>query len=281
MTSDQELKSLKRGLRILIMLTRNRSMTISEAARALDLPRSTAERIIVTLETENFVERDAQSKRYSLAPRVMAFACASSAEDQLVRAAKPMLFAKTRKIGWPLAISVAQGEHMTLCVTTDSATSLGIHKRHVGAEVDMARCSSGIVHMAFMEEAEQQATITLLAHSESPLQCQAVSDRVALQARLQRARRDGYVIGTDWPERAVSVPLRESGRVRAVLVMIYLARCVSDAIIQHEFVPQLKALAASIEAAAFPLGNAQPVRSDSSHEPHTFDLPAVRTSGSN
>jgi DNA-binding IclR family transcriptional regulator len=249
MEKSQELKSLKRGLRALILLTNHRSLTISEAARRLDLPRTTAE-------SENFIARLADSKRYSLAPRVLAVAAGFSAEDQLIHCATPLMFAKTKAIGWPLALATGLGEHMCVRLTTDSATSLGLHKRHVGTEIPMALASGGIVHLAFLEGAEREAQIRLLAEAVSPIQPLA-RDRERLDGLIEAARRVGYAVDPiTGPERALSVPILQDGRVRAILVMMYIARAISrDRLIEH-FVPEVKALAKEIETQAFGAGDA-------------------------
>ena len=205
----------------------------------------------MTLERERFIERLPDSKRYVLAPRVLALAGGFSSEDRLVRVARPLLFDKTRQIGWPLAIAVADGEHMRVRMTTDSATSLGLHKRHVGSEIAMAGCSSGILHLANLEDAEREAQLFLLGRSQDPLQI-LTRDRPSLERYLAEARRDDFSAGPDLGrERSVSVPLRADGRLRAVLVMMYIARGVSRGELLSRFVPELQALANEIEMQAF------------------------------
>ena len=251
MDKDQELKSLKRGLKLLILLTNYRTLTISEGARLLDLPRTTAERIMVTLESEAFIARLPDSKRYALAPRILALSEGFSAEDRLVEFGGPLLFAKTREIGWPLALATPLGERMSVRVTTDGATSLGLHKRHIGSEIAMAEASSGVVHLAFLEPAEREAQIRLLAEATSPTQPVA-QDRARLDDLIAAARRDGYSVDpVRGPERALSVPVREGGRVRAILVMMYMARAISRETLAERFIPQMKALAAELEARVF------------------------------
>jgi DNA-binding IclR family transcriptional regulator len=251
MERNQELKSLKRGLRALILLTNYRTLTISEAARRLGLARTTAERIMVTLESENFIARVKDSKRYALAPRVLALAAGYSVEDRLIYAATPLLFEKTRQIHWPLALATAVGEQMSVRITTDSATSLGVHKRHVGSEIAMAQASGGIVHLAFLDPAEREAKIQLLAKAEAPTQPLA-RDRLRLEALIDWARRDGYSIEpASGPERALSVPVLEGDRIHAVLVMMYMPRAIPRDTLVKRFVPELQALAKEIENHAF------------------------------
>ncbi len=254
MDQDQELKSLKRGLRALILLTRYRSLTVSEAARRLDLPRTTAERVMVTLESEGFIVRDPDSKRFSLGPRVLALAGGFSAEDHLTTVAGPLLLAKTREIGWPLAIAVPQGERMSVRVTTDPSTSLWLHKRHAGSEIAIAAASSGIMHMACLDDGERETLIAMLQASDDPSQGLA-HERGTLDRWLDAARNDGFCIEPQTgSERSLSVPLRQDGRIRAVLVMMFMARGVSNDVLKTRFAPEMKALAAEIERQVFPAG---------------------------
>lgn len=252
MKQDQELKSLKRGLRALIVLSRRRTITIAEAAVELGLPRTTAERILLTLESERFIHRDPQSKRYALAPRVLALARGFSDEDRLVQAATPILFRKTQEIGWPLAIAVAAGEQMTVRLTTDSATSLGLHKRHVGSEIAMAGSSSGLLHLAYLEGAEREAMLDLLAASDDQAQGLA-KNRPLLESYLNDARRDGYAISPDLgAERALSVPVfNAERRVIAVLVLMYIARGVKQDTLLSRYLPEMNRLGDAIRLAAF------------------------------
>ena len=217
----------------------------------MGLARTTAERVILTLESEGFVERITDGKRYSLAPRILALSGAYSREDQLINIATPLLFEKTREIGWPLAIAVPLGERMSVRVTTDPATALWLHKRHVGSDIAMAAGSGGIVHLAFLDEAQREELIEMLRQSDDPAQALA-RDRIALDRYLEAARRDGFSLGMETgQERAASVPLLDHGRIRAVLVMIYMARAVRKQELLTRFVPDLKALAAEIERRAF------------------------------
>jgi len=251
MKPDQELKSLKRGLSVLSLLGRHRTLSISEVARHLVLPRTTAERIMVTLERELFIERAPGSKRYTLAARVMTLAAGYSVEDRLIEVATPVLFRTTRSIGWPLAIAVDVGERMSVRVTTDPATALGLHKRYVGSEIAMAGSSSGIVHLAFLDEAEREIKIALLQRSEDPAQALA-RDRKALDLYLDDARSHGFSVGPDLgAERAASVPIFEKGRVRAILLMMYIARGLPASQLESQFILQLNALAREIEVGAF------------------------------
>lgn len=95
MDADQELKSLKRGLKAMMLINRQGSLAISELSRGLDLPRTTAERVLMTLLAEGFVDRDSQTKRFFLTGRVRALSGGYSDESSIAHVAAPLLFETT------------------------------------------------------------------------------------------------------------------------------------------------------------------------------------------
>ena len=257
MDRDQELKSLKRGLRAMTLINSSGSIAISELSRALDLPRTTAERVIMTLLAEGFVDRDRDTKRFFLTARVRALSHGFGDEGWIAHVATPMLFETTQQIGWPLCIATPVGEYMSLRITTDPATSLRLHRRHIGSEIAMAPTSSGIVHLAFLEPEQRRIMLDVLRASSDPLQAIA-RDASRMDYAIGEAQTNGYSFGLDHGrERSVSVPIMAHGHITAVLLMIFMAAGLSNERVVAEFVPRLKNMAAEIERLAFAAEAAQ------------------------
>ncbi|WP_425229971.1 helix-turn-helix domain-containing protein [Sphingomonas sp.] len=251
MDADQELKSLKRGLKAVLLINSQGSLAISELSRGLDLPRTTAERVLMTLLAEGFVDRDPKTKRFFLTDRVRALSGGYSDDSWIAHVATPMLFETTREIGWPLIIATPAGEYMRTRLTTDPATSLNIHRRHIGSEIAMAVSSSGIVHLAFLDPEQRRIMLQILCESDDPDQVPA-RDPLRMRYALDHAQREGYSFGLDLGrERSVSVPILEHGQVKAVLVMVFMARGLTHEEVIRDFVPRLKTMAADIERLAF------------------------------
>ena len=251
MDADQELKSLKRGLKAMILINRHGSLSISELAHTIGLPRTTAERVLMTLRTEGFVARDPQTKRFYLTERVRALSGGYSDESWIAHIAAPILFETTREIGWPLCIATAAGEYMSLRLTTDPATSLRLHRRHIGSEIAMAVSSSGIVHLAFLDPEQQRIMLEVLRASDDPAQAPA-RETSRISHAIDRARTQGYSFGLDLGrERSVSVPICHDGQIKAVLLMVFMARGLTHDKAVAEFVPRLQAMAGEIERLAF------------------------------
>ena len=251
MDADQELKSLKRGLKAMMLINAQGSLAISELSRGLDLPRTTAERVLMTLLAEGFVDRDPQTKRFYLTDRVRALSGGYSDESWIAHVAAPMLFATTREIGWPLCIATAAGERMRLRITTDPATSLNLHRRHIGSEIPMGVTSSAIVHLAFLDPEQRRIMMDVLRASDDPGQAEA-GDEHQMDYLIEQARAKGYSFGLDLGrERSVSVPILQDDRIKAVLLMVFIARALTHEQVVERFVPRLKAMAAEIERLAF------------------------------
>src|SRR6201991_1747451 len=83
-------ESLDRGLRLLQAFGQTTSpMTLSDVARAADLPRATARRILFTLERGGFVASD--GKLFTLTPHVLTLAGAYLRSNQIVAVLQPVL----------------------------------------------------------------------------------------------------------------------------------------------------------------------------------------------
>jgi IclR family pca regulon transcriptional regulator len=83
-------ESLDRGLRLLqVFGERPAPMTLSEIAKAADLPRATARRILFTLQHGGFVSSD--GKQFALTPHVLTLAGSYLRSNQLVSVLQPVL----------------------------------------------------------------------------------------------------------------------------------------------------------------------------------------------
>src|ERR1700710_1621151 len=83
-------ESLDRGLRLLQKFgATNGPMTLTDLARAADLPRATARRILFTLESGGFVATD--GKLFTLTPQVLTLAASYLRSSQVVSVLQPVL----------------------------------------------------------------------------------------------------------------------------------------------------------------------------------------------
>lgn len=247
----QELQSLKRGLKALALINQQGSTTIAQLARLLDLPRTTAERVVMTLQAEGYVERDEDSKAFILTSLVHALSDGYADDNRLVKAAIPIMQVATREIGWPLMLATPLGEYMSVRVTTDHDTTLNLHRRHIGSTGSIGMVAGGLVFLAFLDDIQLEPMLEMLRASDNPSQA-VVHDPERLTYVLGQIRQNGYGFGLDYGrERSVAVPLMVNGQVKATLVMAFMARVLTNDMVVETFVPRVKAMARQIEQAAF------------------------------
>lgn len=250
MHKDQELQSLKRGLKAVALINTLGSTTIADLARRLRLPRTTAERLLMTLNSEGYIARDAETKTFFLTAQVHALSDGYAEDSQLVAVAGPIMAETTRRIGWPLCLALPMGEYMSIRATTDPETSLGLNRRHVGTVGAMGFVSSGLAFLAFLDDPQREAMLEMLRSSGDPLQA-AVRDEKRIAYLIEQIRTTGYSFGVDHgQELSVALPVMLNGRVRGALLMPFMARVLSSDTVVQKYVPQLKEVAAAIEQAA-------------------------------
>lgn len=253
MKADQELRSLKRGLTVLALLNQTETVSITELARKLVLPRTTAERIMLTLLAEGYVQRVPDVKRYRLSPKVCSLSGGFSDDCWIVQAATPILLRVTEQIGWPLAIATPSGDRMVLRATTDPKTSLWLSRRRVGAEIAMLNSSSGLVAYTFASDAAQETMRQMLALSSDPYNRERAGNARTLEMLSEPVRLNGFAFQpppNNNPEQSIAVPIFVGGKYVASLLMIYITRALSSVTVIEKFAPHLALLADRIGHAA-------------------------------
>src|SRR5450830_1655258 len=85
-------QSLEKGLAVLRAFdARRRTMTLAEVAEATAITKSSAQRMIYTLEALGYVKKHATTRRYQLTPKVMEIGYNYLEADTLVDVANPFL----------------------------------------------------------------------------------------------------------------------------------------------------------------------------------------------
>src|SRR5256885_7449734 len=106
---DLAVRSVERAIAILDLLAQADWSTGAEVARGLHVHRSTALRLLATLERHRLVERDSRTARYRLGSRLPQLASAVRGETDLRRAARPVCEALARALGETVTLDVLDG----------------------------------------------------------------------------------------------------------------------------------------------------------------------------
>jgi len=185
--------SLELGLRILESFDRDAvdEMSLSEMARRIGVSRSSAFRLVHTLQRLGYLEREDETKNYRLGARVMSLGCSFLASKDIVELARPNLQRLRSETHCSTHLGILDGAEV-IYIARFAAHKPVSAMIAVGARVPAHATTMGRIILAYKPVAyvhEHFSGRPLTKFSEStPL----TSD--ALIATLEADRKRGYVI---------------------------------------------------------------------------------------
>lgn len=161
--------------------------TAPELAGRCGLNRSTAWRILATLEEEGLVDRDPASNRYSIGPAAARLAAAAT--DSLPRAARPHLEELSRMTGETVSLAVPQ--RLQLVYVDQVQAPHVMAADWLGRAVPLHATSTGKALLATLPPEELDAALT---RSLPQFTDRTITDPAELRAELDRTKRRGYAV---------------------------------------------------------------------------------------
>jgi IclR family transcriptional regulator, pca regulon regulatory protein len=242
------IESLDRGLRVLELFGGGQQpLTLSDLAKAADLPRATARRILFTLERAGFVFSD--GKLFRLTPRVLALAAAYLSSNPVVSVLQPALDKLSSVAQEISSMAILDGSDVVFIARASPARvfSSGID---IGYRLPAFCTSVGRVLLSRLSDDELAAALD--AMELAPLTAFTVTDRRRLMKAIIADRERGYSLVDREAEpgfRSISVPVRRyDGAIVAAINMGAHVDRVSAAEMIESFLPRLRETAASVQA---------------------------------
>lgn len=206
-TGEGGVQSVDRALTILKLLARDGELGISELAVELGVHRSTAFRLVATLESHDLVEQDSERGRYRLGVGVVRLAGAASARLDLVRESRFVTPRLAADVGETVNVAVLVEREALYVDQTAGPSALQLHN-WVGQRIPLHATSNGKVLLAYAPDglAEEVAAGPLRRFTAA-----TITDPVRLMAALAEVRERGYATAVDELEEgltAVAAPIR-------------------------------------------------------------------------
>ena len=241
-------ESLDRGLRLLqVFGTRPGAMTLSDVARAADLPRATARRILLTLQRGGFVASD--GKLFALTPQVLTLASSFLRSSQLVSVLQPVLDRVAESAKEIASLAVLDG-HEVVFIARGGPVRVFSGGLEIGYRLPAFCTSVGRAMLSRFSDAE--LTARLKSASLQALTPQTVTAPKRLLAVIADDRRKGYSLVDREAEphfRSISVPVRryDDVIVAAINIGSHVDRISTDEMTTR-FLPLLQDAAASVRS---------------------------------
>ncbi|MGH3431952.1 MAG: IclR family transcriptional regulator [Thermocrispum sp.] len=221
MTSDERrsggVQSVERAVAILEFLARYGWSGVTDVGNELGVHKSTAFRLLSTLEAGGLVEQHADSGKYRLGVGLTRLARGVADEPNLTQQARPACEWLARQTDETVTLTVLEGGG---CVTVDQigSTSIVVSRSWLGRQTPLHCTSPGKVFLAFLPE--ERLTKGLARPRQRYTERTIVGD-APLRAEALRVRANGFATTVDELEdglTAAAAPVRDaSGDVVAAL----------------------------------------------------------------
>ena len=237
------IESLDRGLRVLRCFgVDRRPMTLSDLAKAAQLPRATVRRILMTFQASGYVSGD--ERLFSLTPQVLSLASAYLASNQISTVMQPLMDEVSGTAKEVCSLAVLDGEQVVF-IARASPTRIFSGGVDIGYRLPAFCTSVGRVLLGRLSDDALAATIDAMTFAAQTTD--TILDKPRVIATIIADRKRGYALVDQEAEagfRSISVPIHryDGGIVAAVNIGAHVDRITIDEMIDR-FLPLLRELA--------------------------------------
>jgi DNA-binding IclR family transcriptional regulator len=196
-----------------VMARSGRAIGVVELARDLDLPTSTAHRLLVTLQDAGLAERDSTGAKYELGFGANSLVHALFQQYPLARAALDHLYRLAEQLGETTAIDVRVG-----WLSVRMAGAEGWREIHAGTRLGdtrpLADSASGLAVLAFLSDESVEGYIDWESGGK-----RAAARTRGLRRALEEIRQSGYAhhLGSNGGGAQLGYPVRANGQAVAAI----------------------------------------------------------------
>lgn len=213
--------SIRRALAVFDLLANSRrGLTVSEISRRLALPKSSAHRILITLEEAECVIRNPASGRYLFGTRLFSLNRAAIEGRGLREEANPVLQDLMRRTGLTVHMAVLEHAQAVIIEKLSPGGSPNIGT-WIGRAMDVHSTGVGKALIAYMpaEELERELVVrTFVRHNRF-----TITSLSKLKEDLEQVRRRGYAVDNEEDElgiRCIGAPVLAGNKVIAAVSVV-------------------------------------------------------------
>jgi DNA-binding IclR family transcriptional regulator len=210
-TSSEALASVQsvdRALTILGILARLGEAGVTEIAGELGVHKSTAFRLVATLESHGMVEQNEERGKYRLGVGVLRLAGATTARLDVVQEARPVCRKLAADSGETVNIAVLSDRSALYLDQVAGQSALQSHN-WVGQHIPLHATSNGKVLLTGLSADEIEKRLPRLPSYTS----ETVTSKARLRRELAEVREQGYAVAVDELEvglTAIAAPIRNA-----------------------------------------------------------------------
>src|SRR5215208_4870578 len=183
-------KTVRRALRLLLLFDADdkRELSVTEAAREMSIDKSVASRLLSTLASEGFLQRNLGTQSYKLGPTIIRLGAVAQKTINLITLASPHLVRMRNLSKETVSLQVWRGNKRFCVYQVESQHDIR-RVFEIDVPMPLEHGSSGAVLLAFAPRANADAVIGQLIRDRE--------EQRAFLSQLEKVRRKGYAISSD------------------------------------------------------------------------------------
>jgi len=188
-------KNLDRALELLNLLSTSASpMNVMEISKALDVTRTTTYAMLNSLQSKNYVEKDAETGKYCIGYKVLELAASYHHQYPFLYVAEKYIVSMAQK--WSLKVNVSVYKAPAVCLLLASKDpSFLIPRMVIGHVMPAYATASGKVLLAALPQDELIDTLDSVALTQYTKK--TITDKKELLSCLQQVKEIGYATETE------------------------------------------------------------------------------------
>jgi IclR family transcriptional regulator, pca regulon regulatory protein len=245
-----QIESLLRGLQVLSLYNRDTSaLSLTEIKDAASLNKTTAFRIISTLESAGYLERDPETKKYRPGLKVLQLGFTAIASLEFRQVARPYLRQLSQDVDETVSLSVLDGMEVVYIDRVRTQQIVGVILG-IGSRIPAQCGSMGKVMLAHLPADDLAQR---LRQPLTPCTPHSITDRAAFMVQLNQIRQQGYAFNDEELEiglRAVAAPIWDhTNHVVAAINVTGSVRTISSQRMVEELAPMVRDTAVQVSQA--------------------------------
>jgi DNA-binding IclR family transcriptional regulator len=187
------IQSVDRALTVLSLLARHGELGVTEIAEELDVHKSTAFRLVTTLEVHDLVEQQTDRGKYRLGVGVLRLAGATTMRLDLVQSSREVTERLAESVGETVNLAVLSGDRALYVDQVLGSATLQLHN-WVGQRIPLHATSNGKVLLANVSPARLEE---LTSGELERFTDRTITEFDRLRAELDEVHARGYAVAVD------------------------------------------------------------------------------------
>lgn len=241
MPSYQLLKTVVKTIDVLTTMNRSQISSISQLHQATKLPKPTLVRILETLVSLGFVNKDSNQAGYCLTSKVLSLSAGYHGGPKIIEVAAPICQKLTEACRWPAALATLDVDAMVVRYSTIPETPFAHVQSTLNNRLSLVGRAHGRAYLAFCPPGERKILLNMIKQHPMDEDVDTQSSGVVDQV-IEVTRNQGFSLRDskmDEKTGTVAVPIKSGQRVIATMGFTYFKSAVSHADIVEKLVPHL------------------------------------------